>query len=120
LCLFSLHAHIRKRASAEIGVVLNGDYNSKPKTSKNLKQDAVENMQPDNAHEKESTAQEPKTEASAVPDLKNLASSNVHQSHEVETYLPFFFVQYPACSLITLNFVLFRLVPASNAMLRIA
>ncbi|KAI5562400.1 hypothetical protein BDE02_15G051100 [Populus trichocarpa] len=76
------HNNSRKRASAEIGVVLNGDYNSKPKTSKNLKQDAVENMQPDNAHEKESTAQEPKTEASAVPDLKNLASSNVHQSHE--------------------------------------
>ncbi|KAH8487145.1 hypothetical protein H0E87_025934 [Populus deltoides] len=76
------HNNSRKRASAEIGVVLNGDYNSKPKTSKTLKQDAVENMQPDNAHEKESTAQEPKTEAAAVPDLKNLASSNVHQSHE--------------------------------------
>ncbi|KAJ6874380.1 hypothetical protein NC652_034148 [Populus alba x Populus x berolinensis] len=58
------------------------DHNSKPKTSKTLKQDAVENMQPDNAHEKEFTAQEPKTEAASVPDLKNLASSNVHQSHE--------------------------------------
>ena len=84
MCLFLLHAYLRKRESAEIGSVLNGDYNSKPKTSKTLKQDAEENMQPDNAHEKESTAQEPKTE-SGVPDLKNMASSNVYQSHEVET-----------------------------------
>jgi hypothetical protein len=83
LCLFLLHAHIRKRASAESGVVLNGDYNSKSKTYKTLIQDAVENIQPDNTHGMESTAQEPKTEAAAVPDLKNLASSNVHLSHEV-------------------------------------
>ncbi|KAG6746932.1 hypothetical protein POTOM_049308 [Populus tomentosa] len=76
------HNNSRKRASAEIGVALKGDHNSKPKTSKTLKQDAVENMQPDNAHEKEFTAQEPKTEAASVPDFKNLASSNVHQSHE--------------------------------------
>ncbi|KAJ6874398.1 kelch domain-containing protein 3-like [Populus alba x Populus x berolinensis] len=72
----------RKGQSAEIGVALKGDHNSKPKTSKTLKQDEVENMQPDNAHEKEFTAQEPKTEAASVPDFKNLASSNVHQSHE--------------------------------------
>ncbi|KAJ6293858.1 hypothetical protein OIU76_022011 [Salix suchowensis] len=75
------HNNSRKRASAEIGLGLNSDYNSKPKTSKTLKQDAEENMQPGNAHEKQSTAQEPKTE-SGVPDLKNLASSNVYQSHE--------------------------------------
>ncbi|KAJ6887532.1 hypothetical protein NC652_028710 [Populus alba x Populus x berolinensis] len=36
------------KASAESGVVLNGDYNSKSKTSKTLNQDAVENIQPDN------------------------------------------------------------------------
>ncbi|XP_061957076.1 uncharacterized protein LOC133678664 isoform X5 [Populus nigra] len=77
------HNNRRKRASAESGVVLNGDYNSKSKTSKTLNLDAVENIQPDNAHGMESTAQEPKTEAAAVPDLKNLASSNVHLSHEV-------------------------------------
>ncbi|KAJ6888437.1 tip elongation aberrant protein 1-like isoform X1 [Populus alba x Populus x berolinensis] len=77
------HFKPKKRASAESGVVLNGDYNSKSKTSKTLNQDAVENIQPDNAHGMESKAQEPKTEAAAVPDLKNLASSNVHLSHEV-------------------------------------
>ena len=83
MCLFLLHAYLRKRESAEIGSVLNGDYNSNPKTSKSLNQDAVENIQPDNAHGMDSTAQEPKTEAAAVPDLKNLASSNAHVPHEV-------------------------------------
>ncbi|XP_011012262.1 PREDICTED: host cell factor-like [Populus euphratica] len=77
------HNNRRKRASAESGVVLNGGYNSKSKTSKTLNQDAVENIKPDNAHGMESTAQEPKMEAAAVPDLKNLAPYNVYLSHEV-------------------------------------
>ncbi|KAJ6418456.1 hypothetical protein OIU84_001759 [Salix udensis] len=92
------HKNRRKRESAEIGFVLNGDYNSNPKTSKSLNQGAVENIQPDNTHGMDSTAQEPKTEAAAVPDLKNLASSNAHMPHEVPPY-----VEPPATRTLNLN-----------------
>lgn len=77
------HAFIRKRAGGEIGaVMLNGDYNSKSKSSKILKHDAVDSMLPENVHVEVSASHEPKIEA-AAPDLKNLVVSNISKPHEV-------------------------------------
>uniref|UniRef100_A0A2C9UK58 Uncharacterized protein n=1 Tax=Manihot esculenta TaxID=3983 RepID=A0A2C9UK58_MANES len=50
-----------------------------------LKQVAVEHIQPGNSHGKETASHEPKTEAAVAPDLKNLASSDVSQLHEVQS-----------------------------------
>ncbi|KDP31367.1 hypothetical protein JCGZ_11743 [Jatropha curcas] len=74
----------RKRPGGEIGsATMNGDQNIKSKTSTILKQDGVDHMQPDNIDVKETTSHEPSTEAAGAPDLKNLASPNVSQLHEV-------------------------------------
>ncbi|XP_021665408.1 uncharacterized protein LOC110653912 isoform X3 [Hevea brasiliensis] len=80
----SNHNNTRKRAGGEIGTgMLNGDHNNKAKVSRILKQDTVDHIQPENAHGKETASHEPKTEAAVAPGLKNLASSDVSQLHEV-------------------------------------
>ncbi|KAF2282977.1 hypothetical protein GH714_043296 [Hevea brasiliensis] len=77
----------RKRAGGEIGTgMLNGDHNNKAKVSRILKQDTVDHIQPENAHGKETASHEPKTEAAVAPGLKNLASSDVSQLHEVTVW----------------------------------
>ncbi|EEF47742.1 kelch repeat protein, putative [Ricinus communis] len=72
----------RKRVSAEIGPLLNSDHNNKSKTSKALKQDGVDHLQPDNVHGKETLMHESKPEA----DAKNLPS-DVSQLYEVPSNL---------------------------------
>lgn len=74
----------RKRAAGEVGVISNGDYNSKPKASRTPKQDAVNHGQVDGVHGKESISHEPTKEAAAVPVLKNPASSDASQPPKVD------------------------------------
>ncbi|XP_062170810.1 acyl-CoA-binding domain-containing protein 6-like isoform X2 [Alnus glutinosa] len=74
----------RKRAAGEVGVISNGDCNSKSKTSRTYKQDVVNHGQVDGVHGKDSASHEPTKEAAAVPVLKNPASSDASQPPKVD------------------------------------
>jgi hypothetical protein len=76
-------SQIRKRAAGEVGVISNGDCNSKSKTSRTHKQDVVNHGQVDGVHGKDSASHEPTKEAAAVPVLKNPASSDASQPPKV-------------------------------------
>ena len=63
------------------GTVLNGDFNSKSKSSRSMKQDCGDHKQAD-VHEKDSSLHE--TEAPA-PSSRNLALSDL-STHKVHTF----------------------------------
>lgn len=82
------HCLIRKRVAADTGgVTPNGDYNSKTKSSRAVKQDAADNRQVVNVHEKESTSHELQTEVAAVPLSKDQGPSDTSQPHKVRFFL---------------------------------
>ncbi|PQP93715.1 RING finger protein B [Prunus yedoensis var. nudiflora] len=73
----------RKRAASEAGGLMsNGDYNSKSKTSRSVRQETVEHVQADNVHGKESVSLE-QTEAAAASVSKNQAYSDASHLHKV-------------------------------------
>ncbi|GAV75310.1 Kelch_3 domain-containing protein/Kelch_4 domain-containing protein, partial [Cephalotus follicularis] len=72
------HNSSRKRSYGEFGgVMLNGDCNSKSKSSRTSKHDRTDNEQQDAVHVKESILYE--TEVVAASDLTNLAPSQLHR-----------------------------------------
>ncbi|PON69666.1 BTB-kelch protein [Trema orientale] len=74
----------RKRIAAETGGVMsNGDYNSKTKSSKVLKQDVADQKKVVNVQEKESTSHELQSEGAAVPISKDQAPSDTSQRNKV-------------------------------------
>lgn len=60
----------------------NGDYNSKTKSSRVVKQDAAENREAVNVHEKESTSHEPPTDGAM-----DQAPSDTSQPPKVRFFL---------------------------------
>ncbi|ONI08899.1 hypothetical protein PRUPE_5G207100 [Prunus persica] len=73
----------RKRAASDAGDLMsNGDYNSKSKTSRSVRQETVDHAQADNVHGKESISHE-QTEAAAASVSKNQAYSDASHLHKV-------------------------------------
>ncbi|BBH04024.1 Galactose oxidase/kelch repeat superfamily protein, partial [Prunus dulcis] len=72
-----------KRAASDAGDLMsNGDYNSKSKTSRSVRQETVDHTQADNVHGKESISHE-QTEAAAASVSKNQAYSDASHLHKV-------------------------------------
>lgn len=95
----SLSYYIRKRAGGGEtgGVMSNGDYYSKSKTSRTNKQDAVDDRQAVNTHGKDLASHEPSTEAASSAVSKDQTSSEPSKLHKVRTFLLFrslFFLHY--------------------------
>lgn len=68
----------------------NGDYNSKSKTSRSVRQETVDHVQADNVHGKESVSHE-QTEAAAVSVSEDQAYSDASHLHKVRSFFPLYY-----------------------------